>query len=83
MLGLFDEVLADPVSFGYPASIDQTRYCYSSSELGGINCTEPAGLGKASGGNPDDFVFNDGLHPTQAAAKAAADLIESVIRRRA
>lgn len=80
VLGLFDEVLADPVSFGYPASIDQTRYCYSNSELGGINCTEPAGLGKSGGGNPDDFVFNDGLHPTQAAAKAAADLIESVIR---
>jgi len=80
VLGLFDEVLADPVGFGYPADLDQARVCYSASEAGGIDCVEPAGRGKASGGSPEQFVFTDGLHPTQGAARAAADLMESVIR---
>ncbi len=80
VLRLFDEVLADPVGFGYPADLDQARVCYSATEAGGIACAEPAGRGKASGGDPDQFVFQDGLHPTQAAARAAADLMESVIR---
>ncbi len=77
---MFDEVLADPVAFGFPADLDQSRVCYSASEAGGIACPEPAGRGKASGGDPDQFVFQDGLHPTQAAARAAADLMEAVIR---
>ena len=80
VLRLFDEVLADPVGFGYPADLDQARVCFSAGEAGGIDCVEPAGRGKASGGDPDQFVFQDGLHPTQAAARAAADLMESVIR---
>jgi len=80
VLRLFDEMLADPVGFGFPADIDQTRYCYGASEAGGISCVEPAGRGKSSGGSPDQFVFQDGLHPTQAASRGAADLMESVIR---
>lgn len=77
---MFDEVLADPVAFGFPADLDQSRVCYSANEAGGIACPEPSGRGKASGGDPDQFVFQDGLHPTQAAARAAADLMEAVIR---
>ena len=80
VLRLFDEVLADPLGFGYPADLDQARVCYGATEAGGIACPEPAGRGKASGGDPDQFVLQDGLHPTQAAARAAADLMESVIR---
>jgi len=30
--------------------------------------------------NPDDFIFNDGLHPTQQAAQISADYIESLLR---
>jgi len=80
VLRFFDEVLADPVSFGYPADLDQSRVCFSAESAGGVACFEPAGRGEASGGNPDQFAFQDGLHPTQAAARAAADLMESVIR---
>lgn len=78
--GLFDEVLADPGSFGLATDLDQTRVCFNATAVGGPGCVEPAGRGKAAGGNPDDFVFYDGLHPTQVAARAAADLMESVIR---
>ena len=77
---LFDEVLADPGSFGLAADLDQTRVCFNATAVGGPGCVEPAGRGKAAGGNPDEFVFYDGLHPTQVAARAAADLMESVIR---
>jgi outer membrane lipase/esterase len=77
---LFDEVLADPGSFGLATDIDQTRVCFNATAVGGPGCVEPAGRGKAAGGNPDEFVFYDGLHPTQVAARAAADLMESVIR---
>ena len=79
---LFREVLAMPAAFGFNAGIDQSRYCYSASEwsLTGIDCTEAPGLGKSSGGNPDDFITNDGLHPTQALARIFADYTESVLR---
>ncbi len=77
---LFDEVLADPGSFGLATDLDQTRVCFNSTAVGGPGCVEPAGRGKTAGGNPDEFVFYDGLHPTQVAARAAADLMESVIR---
>ena len=80
VLRFFDEVLADPVSFGFPADLDQSRVCYSARSAGGVACFEPAGRGEASGGSPDQFAFHDGLHPNQAAARAAADLMESVIR---
>ena len=80
VLRFFDEVLADPVSFGFPADLDQSRVCYSAESAGGVACVEPEGRGEASGGSPDQFAFQDGLHPTQAAARAAADLMESVIR---
>lgn len=76
----FDEVLADPTSFGFPADIDQTRSCFDARAAGGPGCDEPAGRGASAGGDPDQFAFNDGLHPTQASARAAADLVESVIR---
>jgi outer membrane lipase/esterase len=82
---LFDEMLAAPGSFGFAADLDQSTVCYNARSLaivlGVVDlCQEPAGRGFASGGDPDQFVFHDGLHPTQAAARAAADLIESVIR---
>ena len=76
------EVLDDPGAFGFSAAIDHTRYCYSSSDvsISGAFCTEPDGLGKSSGGNPDDFVLNDGLHPTQALAQILSDYTASVLR---
>jgi len=79
---LTEEVISSPASFGFRADIDQTRYCYSSKEwsVTGVDCTEAPGLGKSSGGNPDDFVTNDGLHPTQAMARILADYTESVLR---
>ncbi len=76
----YSEVLTDPGRYGFAADLDQTRVCFDATAIGGPGCIEPAGRGKAAGGSPDDFVFNDGLHPTQAAARAGADLIESVIR---
>jgi outer membrane lipase/esterase len=77
---LFEEVLANPAAFGYPLDIDQTRACFDAAAAGGPGCDEPAGRGRSSGGNADDFVFNDGLHPTQSSARGAADLIASVIQ---
>lgn len=82
---LFDEMLADPGGFGFAADLDQATVCYNARSLaivlGVVDlCQEPSGRGFASGGDPDQFVFNDGLHPTQEAAHIAADLIESVIR---
>jgi outer membrane lipase/esterase len=77
---LFDEVLARPGSFGLATDIDQTTACFNATAVGGPGCVEPAGRGKAAGGDPDEFVFYDGLHPSQVAARAAADLMESVIR---
>jgi len=79
---LFREVLAAPAAFGFNGGIDQSRYCYSASEwsLTGIDCTEAPGLGKSSGGTPDDFVTTDGLHPTQGMARILADYTGSVLR---
>ncbi len=77
---LFDEVLSNPGGFGLATDLDQTRVCFNATAVGGPGCVEPAGRGKVGGGNPDEFVFYDGLHPTQVAARAAADLMESVIR---
>lgn len=79
---LFEEILGDPGSFGFNAQVEQNRYCYSDSEwsISGVNCTEAPGLGKSSGGDPADFIANDGLHPTQATAKILSDYAESVIR---
>ncbi len=79
---LFQELLAAPATFGFGAGIDQSRYCYSASEwsVTGVDCTEAPGLGKSSGGNPDDFVTNDGLHPTQPTARILADYTASVLR---
>ncbi len=76
------EIFDDPGSFGFNATVDQTRFCYSGSEatVAGVLCNEPEGLGKASGGSPDDFVLNDGLHPTQALAQILADYGSSVLR---
>lgn len=78
--GLFDEVLANPAAFGFAADLDQSRVCFDAAAPGGPPCDEPAGRGKSSGGDPAQFVFHDGLHPTQGSARIAADLIESVLR---
>jgi outer membrane lipase/esterase len=82
---LFDEMLASSGSFGFAADLDQATVCYNARSLaivlGVVDiCQEPPGRGFSSNGDPDQFVFHDGLHPTQAAAHVAADLIESVIR---
>lgn len=79
---LFLEMLGDPGTFGFNAQIDHSRYCYSSSEatIAGINCTEAPGQGKSSGGNPGDFILNDGLHPTQATAQILSDYTASILR---
>ena len=45
-----------------------------------VECTETPGLGKSSGGNPGDFIVNDGLHPTQATAQILADYTAAVLR---
>lgn len=80
--GLFFEILDDPAAFGFDPEIDHTRFCYSSSEwsMTGITCTEAPGLGKSSGGDPDDFLFNDGLHPTQALHRIISDYTASILR---
>ena len=79
---LFDEILADPTDFGFSDQVDQTSECFGSeiadSTSGG--CTETPGLGLSSGGNPDDFIFEDGLHPTQRTAQISADYLESLLR---
>lgn len=79
---LFLEVLADPAAFGFDGRIDHSRYCFSSSEwsISGINCTEAPGLGISSGGKPDDFMLNDGLHPTQPMNRILGDYTEAVLR---
>jgi outer membrane lipase/esterase len=78
---LFLEMLADPAGFGFNSTFDHSAFCYSNSEwsISGVNCTEPEGLGKADGGDPGDFIFNDGLHPTQAAARILADYTMAVL----
>lgn len=80
--GLLMEVLADPGSFGLNAQVDHSRYCYSASDFSitGVNCTEAPGLGKSSGGSPDDFLFNDGLHPTGFMTSIYGDYAESILR---
>ena len=79
---LFLEMLGDPGAFGFSAQIDHTRYCYSSREdtMTSVECTEAPGLGKSSGGNPDDFILNDGLHPTQAGAQVLSGYTASILR---
>jgi len=82
-LTLFDEILADPTVYGFSALVNQTTECFDSVTAplttGGAGCNEAAGLGILSGGNPDDFIFNDGLHPTQRTAQISADYIESLL----
>jgi len=54
-VGFFDEVAADPASFGLPTGIDQETACLDSaaaSPSGAPGCT--------------DFVFFDSVHPTTA-----------------
>jgi outer membrane lipase/esterase len=79
---LFFEMLEDPAAFGFNGQIDNSRYCYSASDFSitGVNCTEAPGLGKSSGGNPGDFIVNDGLHPTQATAQILSDYTASILR---
>lgn len=74
---LLAEVIANPTSFGFSANVDQTSQCFNGSSSG---CFETPGLGNSSGGNPDDFIFDDGLHPTQKTAQISADYIESLLR---
>jgi len=78
---LFDEVLADPTAFGFSADVNQASECFNpaSNPFGLTACNEAAGLSFSSGGNPDDFIFDDGLHPTQSTAQIAADYIESLL----
>lgn len=81
-LTLFDEILDNPTAYGFSADVDQTSECFGSAiaafTSGG--CTETAGLGFSSGGNPNDFIFEDGLHPTQQTAQISADYLESLLR---
>lgn len=83
-LALFDEILATPETFGFSGDVNQNSECFDSISAplttGGAGCTENALLGISSGGNPDDFIFNDGLHPTQRTAQISADYIESLLR---
>lgn len=78
---LFNEVLADPGSFGFSTAFDQTSFCFDATPSPFRTvCNEAPGLGFNSGGNPDDFIFDDGLHPTQRTAQISADFIESILR---
>lgn len=78
--GLSEEIIANPGAFGFATDLDLTRTCFDAAAPGGPPCDEPAGRGKSSGGDPAQFIFYDGLHPTQGSARIAADLIESVLR---
>ena len=79
---LFDEILAAPETYGFSSEVNQTSECFGSpfAALTSGGCIETAGLGISSGGNPDDFIFEDGLHPTQRTAQISADYLESLLR---
>ena len=83
-LALFDEILASPEDYGFSGEVDQTSECFDGVSApfttGGTGCNENALLGISNNGNPDDFIFNDGLHPTQRTAQISADYIESLLR---
>jgi len=82
-LALFDEILASPEEFGFSADVDQRSECFDPNDAIFGGCNGNALLSTSAIGalaNPDDFIFNDGLHPTQQAAQISADYIESLLR---
>ena len=67
-LGLFDQVLADPASFGLPAGLDLVNDCI--------------GSGAADPGGPptcNDFAFLDTIHPTTQVASVLGDALVAFV----
>lgn len=76
MFSLFGEVLADPESFGFDASMNLTAYTFDGGDgtlehpVHGLNSDTP---------NPDALIFNDRLHPTTAGQHLLSEYAHSIL----
>ena len=76
MGGVLKVSLANASALGYAGEVNQSQFCYDGS--GG--CIEHPEYGK-NGSTPDasKLLFNDAVHPTQAAQQALADYYTGVV----
>ncbi|MFV8783537.1 autotransporter outer membrane beta-barrel domain-containing protein [Microbulbifer sp. SA54] len=74
--GLLQVSLNNAAALGYDADTEQTQFCYD----GSGDCIEHPVYGKnGTAPDADRLVFNDAVHPTQAAQQSLADYYTSVV----
>jgi outer membrane lipase/esterase len=76
---MLQEIAADPASYGIGVTPD--TFSFSCFDDGSANCTQGNAEAKIDGASPDpdQFMFNDTLHPTTIGQTVTADYVLSVL----
>lgn len=74
--GVLQVSIANAAALGFDAETDHTRFCYD----GSGSCIEHPVYGKnGTAPDADRLIFNDAVHPTQAAQQVLADYYTGVV----
>lgn len=78
--GMIQEVVASPAAYGLALSSDEiSRACFSTS-IGSCAAGNAAAKLEGSNPDPDQFFFNDPLHPTTVGQQISADYMLSLLQ---
>ena len=78
--GVIREAVSNPMAYGIPLSTEQVSYsCFGDNSA---TCTQgnPDAKRDASNPDPDQFFFNDPLHPTTIGQQITADYLLSILQ---